>query len=106
MDVAIEKAKFDFDRLQIFTTVGYHGSSNSQKIVEAFFQERPFADNTNLCDELIDPTKRPGRPTLLYLESQVDTEASRRLSRKIAAADIALIVDDPAEGANQPFLGM
>jgi hypothetical protein len=103
LDVAMEKAKLDFDRLQIFTTVGYHGSSNSQKIVEAFFVGQPFADNTNLCDELIDHTKRPGRLTLLYLKSQVDTEASRRLSRKVAAADIALIVDDPAEGANQPL---
>ena len=25
LDTAIEKAKLDFDRFQLFTTVGYHG---------------------------------------------------------------------------------
>ena len=42
LDTAIEKAKLDFDRFQLFTTVGYHGSSNSQNIVKAFFQDEPL----------------------------------------------------------------
>ena len=58
LDAAIEKAKLDFDRLQLFTTVGYHGSSNSETIVKAFFEDRPYADDTSLFNDLLDRTKK------------------------------------------------
>lgn len=103
LDTAIEKAKLEFDRLQLFTTVGYQGSSNSEKIVEGFFQDQPYADGSCLFEDLLDRTKRPTRPTLIYLKSQTATEASNRLTRKVLAGQIASIIDDPAEGANQPL---
>ena len=103
LDVALEKAKLEFDRFQLFSTVAYQGASNSEKIVEGFFADQPFADNTNLCDDLLDRSKHPARPTLLYLKAQIATEASNRLTRKILTAAIASIIDDPAESANQPL---
>jgi hypothetical protein len=103
LDVAIEKAKLEFDRFQLFTTVGYQGASNSEKIVKGFFADQPYADDTNLCDELLDRAKKPTRPTMLYLKAQTATEASNRLSRKVVTAEIASIIDDPAESANEPL---
>ena len=79
----------EFDRFQLFTTIGYQGASNSREIVEGFFADQPFADNTNLFDELLDGTKKPARPTLLYLKAQTATEASNRLTRKVVTAAIA-----------------
>ena len=103
LDVAIEKAKLEFDRFQLFTTVGYQGASNSEKIVKGFFADQPYADDTNLCDELLDRAKKPTRPTILYLKAQTATEASNRLSRQVVTAEIASIIDDPAESANEPL---
>ena len=103
LDVAIEKAKLEFDRFQLFTTVGYQGASNSEKIVKGFFADHPYADDTNLCDELLDRAKKPTRPTILYLKAQTATEASNRLSRQVVTAEIASIIDDPAESANEPL---
>ncbi len=102
LDTAIERAKLDFDRLQLFTTIGYQGASNSEKIVEGFFADQPYGDGTNLCDDLLDRSKRPTRPTLLYIKAQIPTEASNQLARRIAAAEIASVVDDPSESPNQP----
>ncbi len=103
LDTAMEKAKLDFDRFQLFTTLGYHGSSNSDSIVKAFFQDRPFADGTNLFEDLFDKTQLVLRPTLLYVKAQTATEASNRLTRKVMAGQIASVIDDPAESANQPL---
>lgn len=62
LDVAIEKAKLEFDRFQLFTTVGYQGASNSEKIVKGFFADQPYADDTNLCDELLDSSEKADTP--------------------------------------------
>lgn len=103
LDTAVEKAKLDLDRFQLFATVGYQGSSNSDKIVEGFFQDQPYADGTCLFDDLLDRAKTPIRPTLIYLKAQTTTEASNRLTRKVVAGSIASIIDDPTEGANYPL---
>jgi hypothetical protein len=103
LDVAIEQAKLDFNRFQLFSTVGYQGSSNSDAIVKAFFQDQPYTDNTSLFDDLLDRTKKVPHPTLLYLKAQTATEASNRLTRRVMAVQVATIVDDPAESSNQPL---
>lgn len=102
LDTAIERAKLDFDRFQLFTTIAYQGASNSEKIVEGFFADQPFGDTTNLCDDLLDRSKRAARPTLLYLKAQIATEASNQLARRVGTAEIASVIDDPEESPNQP----
>lgn len=47
--------------------------------------------------------KRVLLPTLLYLKAQTPTEASNRLTRRVVAGQIASVIDDPSEGANQPL---
>jgi hypothetical protein len=103
LDVSIERAKLEFNRFQLFTTVGYQGAGNSQKIVEEFFRAQPFLDGTNLFDDLVDHGRKRARPTLVYLKAQVSSESSNRLTRKVASAEIASIIDDPDEIANQPL---
>jgi hypothetical protein len=103
LDTAIEKAKLEFDRFQLFTTIGYQSASNSKKIVEGFFADQPYADGTCLFDDLLDRSKKPIRPTLLYVKAQTATEASNRLTRRVVGGTIASIIDDPLEGPNQPL---
>jgi len=103
LDTEIEKAKMDFERFQLFTTIGYQRGSNSDVLVKGFFTDQPYADDTSLFNDLLDRAKPPTRPTLLYLKSQVATEASNRLTRRVATHNIASVIDDPAEGPNQPL---
>lgn len=103
LDVSMERAKLEFNRFQLFTTVGYNGASNSRKIVEGFFNDQPYLDGTNLFEDLLERGRKPIRPTLVYLKAQEATEASNRLTRKISTTEIASIIDDPAEIANQPL---
>jgi len=103
LDTSIDRAKLDFNRLQLFTTIGYNGASNSHRIVEGFFKDRPYLDGTNLFEELLERGRKPIRPTLVYLKAQEATESSNRLARKVSTTEIASIIDDPAEIANQPL---
>ena len=74
LDTAMEKAKLDFDRFQLFTTIGYQAGSNSDTILKAFFSDQPFADGTSLFEDLLDRTRKVLRPTLPYLKAQTPTE--------------------------------
>jgi hypothetical protein len=103
LDVSNERAKLDFGRFQMFSTVGYNGTATSEEIAKGFFQDQPYVDGTNLFDDLVDRTTQPTRPTLVYLKAQTASEASNRLMRKVSVAEIASIIDDPDEIANQPL---
>jgi hypothetical protein len=101
----IERAKVDFNRFQLLTTVGYTSYSNSSDIVKEFYRDEPY--NTNgqaLYDELLRSAGPPSkRDALLYLQCSVNTEASLRLARRVAAAPLRSVVDDPQEIRLQPL---
>src|SRR5881394_3985009 len=65
VDISNERAKLDFSRFQLFSTIGYNGAVNSEKIVEGFFRDQPYLDGTNLFDDLVDSGKKATRPTLV-----------------------------------------
>ena len=43
LDPSIERAKLDFERFQLLTTVGYRCYSNSQEIENGFYQDQPYS---------------------------------------------------------------
>jgi hypothetical protein len=42
LDPHIERAKLDFERFQLLTTIGYCAYSNSRDIVDGFYREQPY----------------------------------------------------------------
>ena len=101
----IERAKVEFSRFQLLTTVGYTSYSNSSDIVTEFYRDEPYNKvDQALYDELLRSAGPPSkRDALLYLRCSVNTEASLRLARRVAAAPIRSVVDDPQEVRLQPL---
>lgn len=105
MDPNIERAKIDFDRFQLLTTIGYKPYSNSHEIISGFYEEQPYNTLTHIVyEELLQTTNpAPSKPALLYLKSDIDTEASIRIARRVAAGPLLSVIDDPKEVRVQPF---
>jgi nucleoside 2-deoxyribosyltransferase len=101
----IERAKADFDRFQLLTTVGYASYNNSSDIVSQFYREEPYNKlDQNLYDELLRAAGPPSKnDALLYLRCDVNTEASMRIARRVSSGPIPSVIDDPQEVRLQPF---
>jgi hypothetical protein len=101
----IERAKVDFDRLQLLTTIGYAPFSHSHEIVTQFYRDEPYSSlNQSIYDELLVAAGPPSKKgALLYLRCDVDTEASLRLARLVASGPIRSVIDDPQEVRRQPI---
>jgi hypothetical protein len=101
----IERARLDFDRFQILTTVGYSPYNNSHEIVSRFYKDEPYKTlNNSLFDELLN-TAGPAskKNALLYLRCDVETEATIRLARRVSSGPIRSVIDDPKEVRVQPL---
>ncbi|HKV91224.1 MAG TPA: hypothetical protein VJW20_01610 [Candidatus Angelobacter sp.] len=101
----IERAKAEFDRFQLLTTIGYVPYSNSRDIVSEFYKAQPYNNlSQNLYDELLLSAGPPStRNALFYLRCDVNTEASMRLARRVSSGPIKSLIDDPQEIRFQPF---
>lgn len=101
----MERAKVDFDRFQLLTTVGYAPYSNSTDIVTAFYREEPYKKlDQVLYNELLFAAGPPSKKdALLYLRCDIDTEASMRLARRVSSGPIRSVIDDPQEVRRQPI---
>jgi hypothetical protein len=101
----IESSKVAFDRLQLLTTVGYASYNNSSDIVNRFYTEAPYQNLEQiLYDELLRAAGPPSkRDALLYLRSDINTEASMRIARRVSSGPIPSVIDDPQEVRVQPF---
>jgi hypothetical protein len=93
----------EFNELRTLTTVGYARYSSSSDIASAFLRERPYEDlNATILNTLISPNLSAGpTPTLLYLKSQFDTDASIQITKRLTEAPIKQIIDDPRESPAQ-----
>jgi hypothetical protein len=105
LNPSIERAKVEFDRFQLLTTVGYAIYNNSRDIVAQFYREEPYKKlDQSLYDELLraaGPSSK--KDALLYLRCDVDTEASMRIARRVSSGPIPSVIDDPQEVRMQPF---
>jgi len=104
-DINIEKSKIDYEKFRLLTTVGYSSYSNSHEIANIFYQERPYEDleSTIYKDTIESIINRYEKPTLLYLKSGIETNASIKLSRRVEKSKIPRIIDDPKEVGIQPL---
>jgi len=98
-DKNISDANVDFKTFELLTTIGYIPYSNSRDLVSSFYEEAPDSDldGTIFKDCLNSITQKKKQPTLLYLKSMVDTDASVNLSNVISKSTINKVIDDPYE---------
>lgn len=99
LDPSIEKSQADYEKFKLLTTVGYSPYSNHHDIVNAFYKDAPYSDleSTIYKDAIESVISCRGTPTLLYLKSGIETEASVKLSITVHGTEIPIIIDDPSE---------
>ena len=104
-DTSITESRKLFEQFKILSTTGIASYTNSDQIFEAFQRERPYLDvEKTIFAESIEPTlSKQGGGVLFYVKSQLDTNASVRISKVLKDSQIPLIVDDPQETGIQPL---
>lgn len=102
-DDSEKAAKRRWTRIKILTTVGYSPFTNSQDIVDEFWKQAPHRQAATIFDSAIRDYLQPaGPPAIFYLPSLYDTDAGRRLSRRIQSEKgFRIITADPSEAAVQ-----
>jgi hypothetical protein len=105
LDPSIERAKLDFERFQLLTTIGYQQYTNSLAIENGFYKDQPYQklEQDAYKDLLQSAGVAAKKDALLYLKSDVDTEASIRIAQRVSGAAMPSVVDDPREVRVQPF---
>lgn len=100
LNPSITQAQEDYKKLPFLTTIIYAAYHNSRDIENIFCAEQPYESiektvYNDVIRSLIIPI--PKRDRLLYHKSYVETDASIKLSRRIANSTVPSIVDDPKE---------
>ena len=105
LDTSITESRKLFDQFKLLSTTSYAQYTNSDHICQAFLRDRPYLDlEKTVFTQSIEPTlSKQGGEVLFYLKSQLDTNASIRISKVLKDSQIPLIVDDPQEGGIQPL---
>ena len=105
IDPSIDRAKENYDRLGFLTTVinvRYHNHGElANELLTRFTSAREMR---SLLDNVIRSAQQQnGRhPTIFYLKSEINTEASDRLSRRFGQlSGIQTAIDDPQEISSQ-----
>ena len=104
LDPSFEESRLNFDKLYLFSGIGYAPYQNRNHLVNLFFQECPFEDlESTIYSKVIHSatSTRDQQPSTLYLKSRIETEASIELSRLLSKSRIPLIIDDPQENNSQ-----
>ena len=92
------RAASEFERFQLLTTVGYREFNNSNDLLRLFYADQPYASlEKTVYNDIFDVASRHSPSKILYLKSEIETDASIRMSRKMSRARFSVLVDDPAE---------
>lgn len=104
MDSSQIRARADYERLQLLTTIGYREFTNSNEIVNRFYQDEPHVTTAKtIYQDIFDSPVRSPQARLLYLKSTVQTDASIKMTRRVDRARFSATVDDPTEMRVQPL---
>ncbi len=104
LDASQARARPDFDRFQLLTTVGFREFTNSQDVVRRFYADQPYTNQEKtIYRDIFDSPIRSPQSRILYLKSLVETDACIKMSRRIARARFSVTVDDPTEMRLQPL---
>ena len=98
-------AKKEFEQLRLLTTIAFSAYTNSAHIITAFFADSPHlgTDNTifrNSIEPMLGP--QSATPSLLYLKSRHDSEASVHITRCLEDSGISIVLNDPKRAIFSP----
>jgi hypothetical protein len=100
LDSSYSDAVINYKQVKLLTTVGYSDYNNGSDIVKSFLDKQPYNNlSKTLYTDVIESfiVGKSGPPSLLYLKSAVNTEASARLTRRLQKSPVPLVTDDPAD---------
>ena len=82
--------------------MGYREFANSGELLRMFYSDQPYAslDKTVYNDIFAGQARHP-QSKLLYLKSEIETDASIQMTRRITHARFSILTDDPAEMRTQ-----
>ncbi len=93
-----------FKELSMLISVGYSPYSNSNQIINSFFEDQPYESTYNfLNDSLKAVTNQNFREPLFYLKAQIDTNYSQTIHSNLKKSNVEFILDDAVENKVQPF---
>jgi hypothetical protein len=102
LDDSVDKARSSFERFELLTAIGYRPYRNSEDVVRWFFQDAPYDSlDKTVYRDVFDVLARHPPSSLMYLKSEIETDASIRMSRRIDQAHFSVLVDDPSEMRRQ-----
>lgn len=108
LNSTIESATANYRRFgTALIPIGYSGYSNQRTLVEAFYKDQPWEDIASGAISIAvgDGQAPATKPTVLYLKSKVETDASVLLTEDVYRNDVfsEVVLDDPTEAASQPL---
>ncbi len=105
LDKSIEKNRTDFERISLFSTIGYSAYSSSRDIIDEFYKQKPYEniEETVFKETFSSVITKKSTNKLFHIKSSHNTDASIMLARKIASCNMASSVDDPSEVPFQPL---
>ena len=108
-DSSMPALNADFKQFKVLTTLGYREYINSDHILTAFYQDKPFESlGDTVYDNVVAPAVRYDVDQhVLYLKSHYEVEASVKITQflddNFSRNKYPLMVDDPVEEAIQPL---
>lgn len=97
----------DYQRIGLLSGLTYNSYQNSYDLERRFLRDQPYADagSTPYAEAWRSAIEAQTTPnTLLYLLSEVSTDASIRLTRRLKECEIPVTVDDPQEMSSHPLV--
>ena len=102
LDSTQMRPRSEFERFQLLTTVGYREFANSRDVLRLFLSDQPCASlEKTVYNDIFDTPGRHPPSKIIYLRSEIQTDASIRMSRRMSRARFSVLVDDPAEMRTQ-----
>jgi hypothetical protein len=101
-----ENAIKNFRKLGIISGIGYTEYQNSYDLTNRFLTYiSDITNKTSIYDDLLSVMISDGRKrnSIFYLKSEINSDASIHLAKKIQSTSIPVITDDPFEISMQPF---
>lgn len=103
IDTTLIEVKRNFDRLGLFSTIGYNAYVNSENIVEEIYKNANSEKN-DIIENALEIIDTDGRlSNLLYLKSPIPSEDSVQLTRTLSDKKMRITIDDPVEITTQPI---
>lgn len=106
LDSSDPYAEKNYKKLGLLASVNYTSYQNSYQLNQRFFTDEPYKNLSStiyrdVIQSIVEIQNRP--PALVYLKSEINTDSSIQLTRRLQDSRIPLVTDDPQEISSQPL---